>query len=180
MPAIATVSVAIAGMKRVAFSLLLATLGYVAVTLGAAAALGVIAAPGLLPPTVTKIGFLAAPWGAIVGCLGLATFAASTARDFRSDTDVGWLAIPSGIGAVVCVGAAGWMISAGTTVVLEDVQAAGRPAAEPRVVRQAMRFGLALHGAAALETAHRSPLLDAQTLAAAKVAGPSPATAAPP
>ncbi|HHH28985.1 MAG TPA: serine/threonine protein kinase, partial [Polyangiaceae bacterium] len=72
---VATIAIAIAGMKRVAFSLLLATLGYAAVTLGAVAALGIVAAPGVIPPIVTKIGFLAAPWGAIVGCLGLAAFA---------------------------------------------------------------------------------------------------------
>ena len=177
---VATVAIAIAGIKRVAFSLLLATLGYAAVTLGAVAALGLVAAPGVVPPTVTKIGFLAAPWGAIVGCAGLAAFATATARDLRSDPDLGWLAIPSSIGAVVCLGAAGWMASAGATVALEDVQQAGRPAAEPRVVLQAMRFGLALQGATALEIAHGPPAIDAQTIAAAKIAGPAPETSAAP
>lgn len=177
---VATSVIAIAGMKRVAFSLLLATLGFVAVTSGAIAALGVVTAPGVVPPMVTKIGFLAAPWGAVVGCVGLAAFAAATARDLRSEPDVGWLAIPAGIGAIVCLGAAGWMVSSGTAVTLDDVQHARRSAAEPRVVVQAMRFGLAIRGAAVLEAAHAPPSVDAQTAAAAEIAGPAPTSSATP
>jgi serine/threonine protein kinase len=168
-----TLWVAVAGMRRVAYALLIATLGLIGTSLGGLAALGVVAAPGMVPTTLGKVGFLAGPWGVVAAAAGLGLFAVGRGRELRDDPEIGWLGNVFVAAGVLALSAAGWMGATGPRPALEDVGSAAQGASEKALSTQATRFCVTVLGAHALSVARPSGVETSQPLVAAgRAAGP--------
>ena len=84
---VALVVVAAQGMRRVSYTLFLASIGLTVMTAAGVTATAILAAPGLMPATLRKATLIAAPWAVVAVIVGLGAFAFLHARRLRREEE---------------------------------------------------------------------------------------------